>query len=80
MGKFGQDLDLKERLVHTGERELVEAAPNDRVWGVGFDETLAEANRESWGQNLLEKVLMSVRKRLREGDADAGQDRQRQNS
>ena len=36
MGIFGQDADLRERVVHTGERELVEAAPNDRVWGVGF--------------------------------------------
>ena len=71
VGKFGQDADLRERLVHTGDRELVEAAPNDRVWGVGFDETLAEANRESWGQNLLGKALMSVRERLR---GDVGED------
>lgn len=26
---------LRERLLATGERELVEASPGDRVWGVG---------------------------------------------
>lgn len=58
---------LRALLLATGERELVEAAPRDRVWGIGFGESEAEGNRGRWGQNLLGKVLMEVRARLREG-------------
>ncbi|KAF2852896.1 DUF1768-domain-containing protein [Plenodomus tracheiphilus IPT5] len=58
--------DLSAKLLATGDRELVEASPLDRVWGVGFAPDTAEANRGSWGENLLGKALMSVRTRLRE--------------
>ncbi|KAK2760766.1 hypothetical protein FQN54_002002 [Arachnomyces sp. PD_36] len=64
--KFTQNPDLKRRLLETGERELVEASPSDRVWGVGFPAGTAERNRDSWGMNLLGQVLMNVRERLRE--------------
>lgn len=53
-------------LLATGERELAEASPMDRIWGVGFVEKDAGANRHSWGENLLGKALMTVRERLRE--------------
>jgi ribA/ribD-fused uncharacterized protein len=58
-------VNLKEMLLATGERELVEASPLDRIWGVGFAEKNAESNRHRWGENLLGKALMSVRERLR---------------
>lgn len=64
--KFSQNLELKRRLLETGERELVEASPSDRVWGVGFSADIAERHRESWGMNLLGQALMSVREQLRE--------------
>ncbi|KAK1246424.1 hypothetical protein MKX08_000226 [Trichoderma sp. CBMAI-0020] len=57
---------LRETLLGTGERELVEASPFDRIWGVGFKPADAEANRRRWGLNLLGKVLMDVRAMLRE--------------
>lgn len=57
---------LKRWLLATEERELVEASPMDRIWGVGFAEKNAGANRHRWGQNLLGKALMVVRTRLRE--------------
>lgn len=57
---------LKAMLLATGERELVEASPMDRIWGVGFTEKNAGHNRVRWGQNLLGKALMNVRARLRE--------------
>ncbi|KAF9697033.1 hypothetical protein EKO04_004759 [Ascochyta lentis] len=60
---------LKKWLLATGERELVEASPMDRIWGVGFTERDAGANRHRWGQNLLGKALMEVRARLREEDS-----------
>ena len=56
---------LRKRLLETGGRELVEAAKNDRTWGIGFDEEIAENHREQWGQNLLGKALMEVRERMR---------------
>jgi ribA/ribD-fused uncharacterized protein len=57
---------LRERLLETGERELVEASPRDRIWGIGFGRNNAEANRGRWGLNLLGKALIRVRERLRE--------------
>lgn len=59
-------VNLGELLLATGDRELVEASPFDRVWGVGFRAKDAGRNRERWGLNLLGKTLMAVRKRLRE--------------
>ncbi|KAK8159158.1 DUF1768-domain-containing protein [Phyllosticta citrichinensis] len=71
MHKFGQAPDLRRRLLETGERELVEASPFDRVWGIGYDAAHAKGNREFWGENLLGKALMEVRKKLREEEETA---------
>ena len=65
--KFTQHVDLKERLLATGNKILAEASPVDKVWGVGLaaddEHILDETN---WtGQNLLGKALMSVRDSLR---------------
>ncbi|KAF1987217.1 DUF1768-domain-containing protein [Aulographum hederae CBS 113979] len=57
---------LRAKLLATGDRELVEASPFDRIWGVGFGEANADGNREAWGENLLGKAVMDVRSRLRE--------------
>ncbi|KAF2761023.1 DUF1768-domain-containing protein [Pseudovirgaria hyperparasitica] len=58
--------ELRRRLLETGDRELVEASPFDRVWGIGFKAEHADQNRSAWGENLLGKALMEVRRRLRE--------------
>lgn len=58
--------DLKALLLETGRRELVEASPMDRIWGVGFREKNAPAQRARWGLNLLGKALMEARKRIKE--------------
>ncbi|KAL2015487.1 hypothetical protein VTK56DRAFT_5376 [Thermocarpiscus australiensis] len=59
-------LSLRELLLGTGERELVEASPFDRIWGIGFRAEQAETvGRERWGMNLLGKALMEVRAALR---------------
>jgi ribA/ribD-fused uncharacterized protein len=60
------DEDLKSMLMETGDRELVEASPMDRIWGVGFGEKNAESQRARWGLNLLGKALMRARDRIRE--------------
>lgn len=70
LAKFSHDRRLRELLLATGQRELVEAAPRDRVWGIGFGHQRALAvGRERWGRNLLGICLMRVRDQLRmEGD------------
>ncbi|OBZ74630.1 Ferric reductase transmembrane component 3 [Grifola frondosa] len=60
---------LREKLLATGDKILVEASSKDRIWGIGFAEKHAMANQERWGLNLLGKALMDVRKMLREQDA-----------
>ncbi|AZI43460.1 NADAR family protein [Deinococcus psychrotolerans] len=60
--KFGQNQKLLAELAATGDAELVEASPTDRIWGIGFAEAEAEFHRAEWGQNLLGKALMAVRK------------------
>ncbi|KAI6792437.1 hypothetical protein KC363_g1477 [Hortaea werneckii] len=68
--KFSQNRELKGKLMATGVRELVEASPTDRTWGIGFAAEFAESRREEWGSNLLGKALMSVRESLK-GEAEA---------
>ncbi|MGW1751135.1 NADAR family protein [Streptomyces sp. NPDC002092] len=66
--KFAAHADLREFLVNTGDRVLVEASPVDRVWGIGLaadDEAATDPDR--WrGPNLLGFALMEARERLRE--------------
>ncbi|KAF8882171.1 hypothetical protein CPB84DRAFT_1851336 [Gymnopilus junonius] len=63
--KFSQNQELGEKLVATGDKQIVEASPRDRIWGVGFGEKNALEERTRWGLNLLGKALESTRGRLR---------------
>ncbi|MFF0463561.1 NADAR family protein [Streptomyces mexicanus] len=67
--KFAAHPELREFLLNTGEKVLVEASPVDRVWGIGLaadDE--AATDPERWkGANLLGFALMEARERLRAG-------------
>ncbi|KAF8527635.1 hypothetical protein BU17DRAFT_39611 [Hysterangium stoloniferum] len=75
--KFTQNEHLKEQLLATGNKELVEASPRDRIWGIGFGWENAEKQRARWGQNLLGKATMEVRKRIRrEMDQSADEEAQ----
>ncbi|MFB7500576.1 NADAR family protein [Streptomyces sp. NPDC056161] len=64
--KFGALAELREFLLNTRDRVLVEASPVDRVWGIGLtahDE--AAGSPEHWrGLNLLGFALMEARERL----------------
>ena len=65
--KFTQNKEMRLALRDTGRMELVEAAPNDKIWGIGLtaDDPKAQ-NRETWeGQNLLGEILTSLREKLR---------------
>ncbi|MFS8103455.1 NADAR family protein [Lentzea alba] len=66
LAKFGQDPALRSYLLNTGSRVLVEASPQDRVWGIGLVASDPRASDpSSWlGLNLLGEALMEVRSRL----------------
>ncbi|MFG2179155.1 NADAR family protein [Streptomyces abikoensis] len=72
--KFGQHPELREYLLGTGGRVLVEASPLDRVWGIGLaadDERAGDPAR--WdGLNLLGFALMEARQRLAAGASGPG--------
>ncbi len=65
--KFGQHPPLRDYLLRTAGRVLVEASPVDPVWGIGVaqDDPRA-ADVGAWpGLNLLGFALMEVRDELR---------------
>ena len=68
LAKFQSNTQLKEFLLNTNDRVLVEASPVDRIWGIGLSEDDKSAsNPNLWrGENLLGFTLMEVRMRLRE--------------
>jgi ribA/ribD-fused uncharacterized protein len=66
MAKFSQHLLLRDFLVTTANRVLVEASPVDSIWGIGLNEEHPDAGKPAaWpGLNLLGFVLMKVRASL----------------
>ena len=64
--KFDQNDALKQFLLGTKKRVLVEASPKDRIWGIGLSEQDPRAeNPLQWrGHNLLGFALMEARARL----------------
>ena len=69
LGKFGQNVALRDFLLQTGDRVLVEASPVDSIWGIGLAADHDDAPRPArWpGLNLLGFALMEVRARLAAG-------------
>ncbi len=67
VAKFGQHPGLRDFLLNTGERIIVEASPVDRIWGIGLAEDDPDAgNPGGWkGLNLLGFALMETRDILR---------------
>lgn len=65
--KFSQNKNLKEFLINTKDRVLVEASPVDPIWGIGMASDHKDVlNPEKWrGPNLLGFALMEVRDELK---------------
>ena len=61
--KFNSNNTLKDRLLKTSNKTLVEAAWYDKIWGIGLTKANAiKTPVNEWpGQNLLGKALMEVR-------------------
>lgn len=68
--KFSQNSELKEHLLATGEKMIIEANPNDIVWACGLkeDHKHITSPRHWRGENLLGQILMQVRSTLRKED------------
>ena len=64
--KFSQNKSLKNQLLATGSKTLVEGSPYDKIWGVGLKwddpRILDEANWK--GENRLGQALMIIREMM----------------
>ncbi|KAF3062108.1 hypothetical protein GL218_03781 [Daldinia childiae] len=56
---------LKEALLETGNRQIVQASPFDYIWGNGYCWRVAWQRRLRWGLNLQGIILMELRDRIR---------------
>lgn len=67
VSKFTQNAYCLKILLGTEDKILVEAAPLDKIWGIGLsaDNPLAWDQSTWQGQNLLGKVLMRTRDAIR---------------
>lgn len=66
IAKFSEPI-LKKFILSTGDTELVEASPTDKIWGIGLPEGHPDTlDKTKWqGTNWLGEVLMQVRETLR---------------
>ena len=64
--KFSQNEDLRDFLMSTNDKILVEASPYDKIWGIGMRESEDGVNNpKNWkGTNLLGFAIMQVRDML----------------
>ena len=62
--KFSQNEPLRHILLGTNKLTLVEAAPNDAIWGIGISVRDAAKGAKWQGTNLLGKALMRARAAL----------------
>lgn len=67
VGKFSQNDDLRKIILDTGNKLLVEASPNDKIWGIGLaiDDSRIHDPKNWKGSNLLGKALMKAREYLK---------------
>ena len=62
--KFSDNPSLGQILKSTGGNTIAEAAPRDRIWGIGLGADSARRGVPWRGQNILGNSLMRVRSML----------------
>lgn len=64
--KYRRNTDFRARLFNTAPATLVEASPQDAIWGIGLSACDPRAgDRATWmGLNLLGEILTETRDRL----------------
>lgn len=62
MAKFSSHLELKQLLLQTGNKKLIEDSPYDQYWG---------SSKTKPGKNMLGKILEETRETLSKSDFDA---------
>ena len=73
--KFSQNAPLYEYLLQTGDAALAEAAPHDRIWGIGLSIAEAEAGALWRGMNLPGRGVGSRAERSAGGRVRRGRTR-----
>ena len=65
--KFTQNPTMKAELMSTCDKELVEASPEDKIWGIGLHERDSKAwDKSTWqGTNWLGEAITQVRETLK---------------
>ena len=60
--KFQQNIRLKERLIGTGNKTLIECNPDDHYWGIGLSLQREEIWQQAkWkGEHRLREILKRV--------------------
>jgi len=66
--KFTESEILKTFLLSTGDRTLVEASPNDKIWGIGISLLEAKSGKPWNGTNWLGECLMKVRELIKNNE------------
>ena len=65
MEKFKQNENSKAYLLKYKGYQIVEASPYDRIWGIGYYELDAIKNIDTWGENLLGKILTELSQEIK---------------
>jgi len=58
--KFNQNPEMKAYLLSCKDTIIVEASPEDKIWGIGYGEWEALDNIDNWGENLLGRMLTEL--------------------
>ncbi len=68
IAKFTQNPNMLDELLSYGNREIVEASPTDKIWGIGLavDDPKIHDKNEWQGTNWLGEIMMKVRKDLKD--------------
>jgi hypothetical protein len=68
LAKFTQNYNFKSTLLATEDKEIVEASPYDKIWGIGMGiEHRNIEDKSKWeGLNWLGEAIMRVRETLKQ--------------